>query len=136
MSIGALLAARHYLTPWFYCTTVCSLHLRIQLSLLTHKARAISKNFDANTLKHAYSCDGKTCNDCPAETLATPGALSLSECVSVAKLTILLKGPMRGNPVPSRQVTQVEGFRRPFDFELFQVRPCDSWLVLGRVTAR
>ena len=39
-------------------------------------------------------CDGKGCNQCPANTLSSPGALGLKACVKSPIITVTLKGPV------------------------------------------
>jgi len=53
-------------------------------------------SIDEETSRWKYTylkCDGKGCNQCPANTLSSPGALSLTDCIAQPSITMTLKGP-------------------------------------------
>ncbi|EKX41290.1 hypothetical protein GUITHDRAFT_112751 [Guillardia theta CCMP2712] len=57
------------------------------------------------------SCDGKTCQKCPAETLSSEGSLGLSDCTPIPVITFWLNGPI-GNTYTADNVT-AQGLGRP-----------------------
>ena len=68
------------------------------------------------------ACDGKGCNRCPPNTLSSPGALGLKDCVTQPTITIRLKGPI-DEGYTSEAVTAhrwARPYHKPFDAVRFR----------------
>jgi len=107
------------------CMSCASEKTSATASTSPNQCLSCQPNYDDVTQRFEYTylkCDGRGCNQCPPNTLSSPGALGLKDCVVQPTISVTLKGPSDAGSTSESVTAHRFGrpYHKPFDVERFR----------------